>query len=341
MPFFSVTPQLPEDYELKTWKVLQQAVQAIQRSKPVESSLEELYKTCENLCHQKFGDNLYKRLSAEVESHVQNVVDDLLNKSESKSEESFLEAVHTAWSNHCRQMIMIRSIFLYLDRTFALQTLGVSTIWELGLDLWRRLAMNSLEIRNKVLGGILALIEQERSGDTSSHLLIVSLLRMLTDIQMYNSVFETPFLQASRLYYHVEGEQNVHGRTVPEYLRYAQRRLVEETGRFEGHLDKSTRRSLIAAVEGELLERWTDMILQKGFEAVMQDHNLADLKLWYELMMRVNGLEKLSFHFGNYVKVNKVVLASSIFCDLLGSRNSSYFPIVENWQSIGRGSFTR
>ncbi|KFH62257.1 Cullin 4 [Podila verticillata NRRL 6337] len=299
---FTVTPQLPEDYELKTWNVLQQAVQAIQQSKPVESSLEELYKTCENLCHQKFGDNLYKRLSAEVESHVQNVVDGLLNKSENKSEESFLEAVHTAWSDHCRQMVMIRSIFLYLDRTFALQTLGVSTIWELGLDLWRRLAMNSLEIRSKVLGGILALIEQERSGDTSSHLLIVSLLRMLTDIQMYNSVFEIPFLQASRLYYHVDGEQNVHARTVPEYLRYAQRRLVEETGRFEGHLDKSTRRSLIAAVEGELLERWTDMILQKGFETVMQDHNLVDLKLWYELMMRVNGLEKLSFHFGNYVK---------------------------------------
>ncbi|KAG0029180.1 Cullin-4 [Podila clonocystis] len=294
---FTVTPQLPEDYELNTWKVLQQAVHAIQQSKPVESSLEELYKTCENLCHQKFGDNLYKRLSAEVESHVKNVVDGLLNK----SEDGFLEAVHTAWSDHCRQMIMIRSIFLYLDRTFALQTLGVSTIWELGLDLWRRLAMNSLEIRSKVLGGILVLIERERNGETTSHL-IMSLLRMLSDIQMYNSVFETPFLQASRLYYHVEGEQSVHIRTVPEYLRYAQRRLMEEAGRFEGHLDKSTRRDLIAAVEGELLERWTDVILQKGFEAVMQDHNLADLKLWYELMMRVNGLEKLSFHFGNYVK---------------------------------------
>ncbi|KAG0088979.1 Cullin-4 [Podila epicladia] len=310
---FTVTPQLPEDYELNTWKVLQQAVQAIQQSKPVESSLEELYKTCENLCHQKFGDNLYKRLSAEVESHVKNVVDGLLNK----SEDGFLEAVHTAWSDHCRQMIMIRSIFLYLDRTFALQTLGISTIWELGLDLWRRLAMNSLEIRSKVLGGILSLIERERNGETTSHL-IMSLLRMLSDIQMYNSVFETPFLQASRLYYHVEGEQNVHVRTVPEYLRYAQRRLVEEAGRFEGHLEKSTRRDLIAAVEGELLERWTDVILQKGFETVMQDHNLADLKLWYELMMRVNGLEKLSFHFGNYVKkTGKALVADPSRDDLM------------------------
>ncbi|KAF9404479.1 Cullin-4, partial [Podila epigama] len=297
---FTVTPSLPKDYEAKTWSVLQQAVQAIQKSKPVDSSLEELYKTCENLCHQKFGDSLYSKLSEQVEVHVHRVVEGLLGNKLEK--DNFLEAVHKAWTDHCRQMIMIRSIFLYLDRTFALQTLGVSSIWELGLDCWRRLAMNSMEIRSKVVEGILSLIERERSGDTTSHPLILSLLRMLSDIQMYNSVFEAPFLQTSRLFYHVEGEQNVHTLTVPEYLRYAQQRLTEESSRFEGHLDKSTRRGLISAVEGELLERWSDTILQKGFDQVMHDHNLADLKLWYELMARVNCLEKLSLYFGNYVK---------------------------------------
>lgn len=276
-------------------------MRAIQESKPVASSLEELYKTCENLCHQKYGDSLYKKLSAEVESHVQKVVEELLRNN--SDQDTFLEAVHAAWTDHCRQLIMIRSIFLYLDRTFVLQTLGVSSIWEMGLDLWRRLVMNQNEIRSKVLGGILHLIDKDRGGDAISQPLILSLLRMLADIHMYTSVFETPFLQASRLYYHVEGESNVHRLTVPEYLRYAQQRLLEETTRFEGYLDKSTRRGLISAVEGELLERWTDMLLQKGFEGVMIDHNLSDLKLWHDLLTRVNGLEKLSLHFGNYVKV--------------------------------------
>ncbi|KAI1318338.1 Cullin-4A [Mortierella claussenii] len=297
---FTVTPELPKDYELERWKVLQQAIRAIQESKPVTSSLEELYKTCENLCHQKYGDTLYKKLSAEVESHVHKVVEGLLNNI--TDQDTILEAVHTAWTDHCRQLIMIRSIFLYLDRTFVLQTLGVSSIWEMGLDLWRRLVMNQQEIRSKVLTGILRLIDKDRGGDAISQPLVLSLLRMLTDIHMYTSVFETPFLQNSRLYYHVEGETNVHRFTVPEYLRYAQQRLAEETGRFEGYLDKSTRRSLISAVEGELLERWTDMLLQKGFEGVMVAHSLPDLKLWHDLLTRVNGLEKLSMHFGNYVK---------------------------------------
>ncbi|KAF9174394.1 Cullin-4B [Mortierella sp. AD010] len=297
---FTVTPQLPKDYELETWKVLQQAVRAIQDSQPVTSSLEELYKTCENLCHQKYGDSLYKKLSVEIDSHVHKVVDELLNNK--SSQDAFLEAVHTAWTDHCRQLIMIRSIFLYLDRTFVLQTLGVTSIWEMGLDLWKKLVMNQHDIRSKVLEGILHLIDKDRGGDAISQPLVLSLLRMLTEIHMYTSVFETPFLQASRLYYHVEGETNVHRFTVPEYLRYAQERLLQETVRFEGYLDKSTRRGLISAVEGELLERWTDMLLQKGFESVMVDHNLADLKLWHDLLTRVNGLEKLSLHFGNYVK---------------------------------------
>jgi cullin-4 len=299
-----VTPQLPANYEEETWKVLQQAVQAIQNSKPVASSLEELYKTCENLCHQKYGHSLYEKLSKECEHHVQEVVKTLLNKTE--DQDDFLEAVHSAWTKHCRQLIMIRSIFLYLDRTFVLQTLGVSSIWELGLDLWRRLVMQQDVIRTKVLDGILVLIDRDRSGEAISYPLVTSLLRMLSDIHMYFSAFETPFIQHSRMFYHVEAERCVNSLTVPEYLRHAQRRLTEETGRFEGYLEKSTRRSLIATVEGELLERWSDYILQNGFEGVMVEHNLSDLKLWYDLLARIGHLDKLSVHFGLYVKVRKI-----------------------------------
>ncbi|KAG0233962.1 Cullin-4A [Actinomortierella wolfii] len=297
---FTVTPQLSQDYEQETWKVLQQAVRAIQESRPVSSSLEELYKTCENLCHQKLSDSLYKKLSDECERHVKQVAEGLLANTSER--DIFLEAVNTAWTQHCQQMIMIRSIFLYLDRTFALQTLGVSSLWEMGLDQWRKNVMHAMEIRRKVLDGLLALIERERNGETIPLSLLTSLLRMLTDIHMYSQVFETPFLQASQLYYHAEGERLVHSLKLPEYLRHVHRRLTEESTRCEGYFDKSTRKGLILAVEGELLERWIDMLLQTGFEGLMQAHDLPSIGLLYDLAGRVSALEKLSLHFGNYVK---------------------------------------
>ena len=170
--------------------------------------------------------------------------------------------------------------------------------------------MSQPEIRSKVIGGILSLVDMDRMGDAVSQPLILSMLRMLSDIHLYTSLFETPFLQASRSFYHVEGGEYATKLTVPEYLRHVNKRLKEETHRFEGYLDKSTRRGLISAVEGEMLERWNDMLLQKGFESVMVAHNLADLKLWHDLLARVNGLEKLSFHFGNYVKVIAYLLST-------------------------------
>ena len=44
----------------------------------------------------------------------------------------FLRAMNDCWQSHCRQMIMVRSIFLYLDRTYVLQSPAVLSIWSVG-----------------------------------------------------------------------------------------------------------------------------------------------------------------------------------------------------------------
>ena len=41
----------------------------------------------------------------------------------------FLRAMNECWLSHCRQMIMVRSIFLYLDRTYVLQSPAILSIW--------------------------------------------------------------------------------------------------------------------------------------------------------------------------------------------------------------------
>jgi len=57
---------------------------------------------------------------------------------------------------------MIRSIFLYLDRTYVLQTSGLHSLWEMGLDLFRGHIMNIPEVRKRVVEGLLLVIEKER-----------------------------------------------------------------------------------------------------------------------------------------------------------------------------------
>lgn len=56
---------------------------------------------------------------------------------------------------------MIRSIFLYLDRTFVIQT-GLRPIWEFGIDYFGELVMGDKGIRDLVVREIVKEIGRER-----------------------------------------------------------------------------------------------------------------------------------------------------------------------------------
>lgn len=56
---------------------------------------------------------------------------------------------------------MIRSIFLYLDRTWILQTSGVQGLWDMGLHLFRDYVVVDA-YRTKAVDACLQLIERDR-----------------------------------------------------------------------------------------------------------------------------------------------------------------------------------
>ena len=62
------------------------------------------------------------------------------------------------------------------------------------------------------------LIEQERHGDMVDRSLLKSLLRMLSDLQIYKDAFEKKFLLATEKLYAAEGQRLINERDVPEYL---------------------------------------------------------------------------------------------------------------------------
>ena len=58
--------------------------------------------------------------------------------------------------------ILIRSIFLYLDRTYVLQTSWLLSLWDMGLDLFRKHITGNSEIKRKTLDALLEEIRRER-----------------------------------------------------------------------------------------------------------------------------------------------------------------------------------
>uniref|UniRef100_A0A8C2WUS2 Cullin 4B n=1 Tax=Cyclopterus lumpus TaxID=8103 RepID=A0A8C2WUS2_CYCLU len=283
---FKEKPKLPENYTQETWQKLKEAVEAIQNSTSIKYNLEELYQAVENLCSHKISAKLYKQLRAACEDHIKAQINQFR---EYPLHVLFLKKIDTCWQDHCRQMIMVRSIFLFLDRTYVLQNSMLPSIWDMGLELFRFYIISDLKVQSKTIDGILLLIERERNGEAIDRSLLRSLLSMLSDLQIYQDSFEQRFLEETNRLYAAEGQRLMQEREVPEYLHHVSKRLEEEADRVITYLDQSTQKPLIATVEKQLLGEHLTATLQKGLTHLLDENRIQDLSLLYQLFSRVRG----------------------------------------------------
>ncbi|XP_059715230.1 cullin-4B [Haemorhous mexicanus] len=298
---FKDKPKLPENYTDETWQKLKEAVEAIQNSTSIKYNLEELYQAVENLCSYKISANLYKQLRQICEDHIKAQIHQF--REDSLDSVLFLKKIDKCWQDHCRQMIMIRSIFLFLDRTYVLQNSMLPSIWDMGLELFRTHIISDQKVQNKTIDGILLLIERERSGEAIDRSLLRSLLSMLSDLQIYQDSFEHRFLEETNRLYAAEGQRLMQEREVPEYLHHVNKRLEEEADRIITYLDQSTQKPLIATVEKQLLGEHLTAILQKGLNHLLDENRIQDLSLLYQLFSRVRGgVQVLLQHWIEYIK---------------------------------------
>ncbi|OAE23478.1 hypothetical protein AXG93_285s1350 [Marchantia polymorpha subsp. ruderalis] len=297
---FKDKPKLPTNFEDVTWAKIREAVMAIHLKQPVSCSLEELYRAAEDLCLHKMSGNLYRRLQQECETHIMAKLRSLVGQSPDPV--VFLSHVEKCWQDHCDQMLMIRSIALYLDRTYVIQNSNVRSLWDMGLQLFRKHLSSCPEVENKTVSGLLKLIEKERMGETVDRTLVKHLLRMFSALGIYSESFERPFLECTADFYAAEGNRFMQQTDVPDYLKHVEARLHEENERCLLYLDASTRKPLVATAEKQLLDRHTVSILDKGFSVLMDANRVGDLQRMYTLFARVSALELLRQALSSYIK---------------------------------------
>uniref|UniRef100_A0A673G0P9 Cullin-4A n=1 Tax=Sinocyclocheilus rhinocerous TaxID=307959 RepID=A0A673G0P9_9TELE len=297
-------PKLTDSYTEDTWMKLRDAVSAIQNSTSIKYNLEELYQAVENLCSYKVSPVLYKQLRQVCEDHVQAQIHQFREyPSSSLDSLLFLKRMNRCWQDHCSQTIMIRSIFLFLDRTYILQNSLLPSIWDTGLELFRTHIVSDGAVQSRTVEGILEQIERERNGETVDRSLLRSLLGMLSDLQVYKDSFEQRFLTETNRLYAAEGQRLMQERDVPEYLHHVARRLEEENDRVISYLDQSTQKPLITTVEKQLLGEHLNAILQKGLWMLLDENRVCELMLLYELLNKVKGgLTALLQAWRDYIK---------------------------------------
>jgi cullin 4 len=305
---FKTKPKLPENFEAMTWTKLESAIHAVNTKVSCSISKEELYRAVEDLCMHKMAAETYEKLSAECDRHISSRVEALENPS--LHYVSFLEAVDTMWQDHCEHMITIRNIFLYLDRSYALQTPKVLSIWDLGLRILRDNFESRKELLDKLIVGLLSMIEHERQDQMVDQDMMRRLLRMLYSIGLYTDRFQFPFIRSTEHFFINEGRNLIEKTDAAFFMAHIEKRLIQANDMVVRYLDVSSRVPLLEAIERELLAPHINTLLERGLENLLQTHKLIDLKRMYYLFDRVKCLSNLCKGWCDYLKKVGTALVS-------------------------------
>ena len=282
-------PAAPPDLFNTAWQNhLLPAVNAVHNSTPVPFSLEELYRMVEDVCRHKHAPDLYRALRQVCDAHVKQEVESM--RGSTLGVDAFLTAVEAVWQRHCTQMLRIRAIFLYLDRTYIVQggNPDERSFWDMGLFLFRNHFSTTDDVQRITVANLLIQIDRERDGDTVDMSLLKNLLPMFTAISNYEHAFEKPFLAATDAYYRKESERLINQTDIPSYLTHAERRIIEENERALRYLDRRTQKPLISTIERRIVSDHVVTILEKGFNSMCDGNRMDDIKRCFSVLGRAN-----------------------------------------------------
>jgi len=298
-------------------------------------SFEELYRNAYNLVLHKHGNLLYEGITHKLANQLQIIAETV----SSTPDALLLETVSQAWTDHTVTMIMIRDIFMYMDRTFVSQH-KKRPVYELGLVLFQQVVWEHPLVQSRVTALMLEAIGQEREGQIVSAGLIKNIVGMLLDLgggggggfytvghgrmhrytpqkshgmttpskNIYERDFEAIFLDTTQEWYHLESASILAQSTASEYVQKATSRLAEELSRAQRYLAPSTESPLINIVEMEWIQTHAKTLVEMettGFVALLADstHKMEELRQMYDLLVRVpTTVDYLRDALGNAVK---------------------------------------
>lgn len=163
---------MPPNYFEATWARLEASLGRIFNVQSAASpatenlSLEELYKSVENLCLNGFAERLHgEKLDIFLRDYVTSVLlPQIANarRQHAGSAEAWLHFLNSEFRQFCRQMMVTRSVFMFLDRTYLLLHSELMTLWEYGLVLFREHLMMHDAIRELSCQSFLEQLERHR-----------------------------------------------------------------------------------------------------------------------------------------------------------------------------------
>ncbi|CCJ29504.1 unnamed protein product, partial [Pneumocystis jirovecii] len=291
-------------------------------NRKIEWSLQELYKGVENLCkafnHSNHEDpwaiKCYRLLESRSRESIKLLLSNILEKITSYAHvegDIVRIIIDEGWKIWIEQISMIRSIFFYFDRTFLLITPGLSSIWDTGVSLFREHLFMDLSINDLFFSDIFTIIATIRSYSLDfmkapNIILLQSSIKMISSLNLYGSLFEPKFIQATEIYYSNEALRSIESGFPDEYLSYIKKTLNKEENFCSEFFLEQTKSKVIHVIKTQLIENHSEHIINISFEELIVKEKVESLKDLYMLLRLINKVDLIKFHWAEYIKVRKI-----------------------------------
>ncbi|KAK5118987.1 hypothetical protein LTR62_000198 [Meristemomyces frigidus] len=290
-------------YLEKIWGQLDAALTIIFKDGNEGFSKEDLYRGVENVCRQDGARTLFDRLEGRCRQHVEQDMRQPMLEKAGLDNVSVLKAVLAEWFRWKEQMVTIRAIFFFLDRSYLLPSTK-PTILELTPQLFREIVFSHESLKSTIVNGACDLVASERIRKTSvDQSLFKQAVEMFHELQVYTSSFEPRFLGTTQQYVAQWSDVMIAEKSVPEYVMISEQFIAAELARCEDYaLDASTRRDLLALLEDHLVVRKdTDLTEYEPLAALLDRSALPEITALYGLLNRRRLGNKLRPAFEKWV----------------------------------------
>uniref|UniRef100_A0A0A9YGX7 Cullin-2 n=1 Tax=Lygus hesperus TaxID=30085 RepID=A0A0A9YGX7_LYGHE len=322
----------------ETWHGLQETVNAvITLGKVPRSTWNDRFTDVYSLC-VAYPEPLADKLYHETRQFLNNHVKSLLEKVVISGEANLLRNYYQAWTEYSQGINYLHRLYSYLNQQhIKKQKLSEAEIiygnvtpddeeqmeiGELGLEIWKR---NMIEpLQSSLVKLLLEGIHQDRVGDaqSSSSEIIKGVIHSFVGVQeykkkdkleLYRTVFEAPFLEATGEYYRREASKYLQECNVSQYMEKVTQRLNEESLRIHHFLHCSSYNAVRAKCEEEMVAGHLSF-LHSECEAMVVEERRSDLKNMYPLLHAVQtGLVVLVNHVMSHIKQQGLNAVTGLF----------------------------
>jgi len=319
-PASAARAQGVDEYFARTRAELDAALTAIFAGRTTAQPMERLYRGVEDICRKGEAAEMSDRLRARCETYLASeaVLGGIAGIGGGINI-AVLRAVLARWKTWSGQLLVIRWIYSYLDRSYLLVGGGRNTgrgkaplgINDMGIALFRTAVFSSRKdggetttLGSKVLTAMCELVDYDRRNDDRFEpVLLKDSVTMLRLFGVYGKFFERRFLGESHAYFlsFAEGKA-AYG--LKDYIIGCERLLQREGERCDTYnFDSTTKRQLRDDAHRILVEKYSAKLLDSGdVGKLLGANDVESIKALYDLLRLSNIQKQLKGPWEEYIR---------------------------------------